>query len=279
MADQSEQLRQAQLEKEAKYIAKAQEQIDNEFSKCRRFRAGKNCCRKLIEKIWWTTDEEYKQKFKWDRSYFIKDQCTLQTIRIFMLVFQFFWLATELAWNKSTDFIFYYTSWGMVWTDLALLSSIKAVKYPQWHTAACIINQVAHCLNIIITILFWVVLAPMIYSQLDWHKFTDAFIGLYMFFLHVQPFIFTTVNILISDVELIHDDYRVMFVAGVVYTICNLIGTITYGKPIYPVADWKNPLLTLVMYLTMSVAQTYLYYKFCDFVQWYRKKVKPTAAN
>merc|ERR1712146_29963 len=100
-------------------------------------------------------------------------------------------LAFELVTNKFSDFVFYYTSWGMLWTNFALLASIKAVHYKEWQTTACRVNQISHTLNIIITILFWVVLAPMIYPNLDWSKPTDAFIGVYYFFLHVQPWLFT----------------------------------------------------------------------------------------
>jgi len=239
--------------KEAKYLALAQSQMDNEKPKCRRNKDSKNCFQRLVEKIWWTTEEEYKANFNWNKSYFINDICTLQTIRVFMLVGQFFWLSTELAWNKPTDFVFYYTSWGMMWTNAALLSSIKAVKYPSWHTAACIINQISHCLNMIITILFWVCLAPGIYKNLDWHKPTDVFVGFYMFFLHVQPFVFTTINIAITDIQFVQKDYRCMFVAGMVYLFCNLAGTIDYGTPIYPIADWSNPALTFFLYSLMSV--------------------------
>ena len=48
-------------------------------------------------------------------------------------------------------------------------------------------------------------------------------------------------------------------VEGFFYLIANAAGTVVMGKPVYPIADWKYPLLTFFLYMVLAVLMTALY--------------------
>ena len=71
--------------------------------------------------------------------------------------------------------------------------------------------------------------------------------------IHSAPLVFTTFELLATDMVFIHRDSWYMFGAGVTYTAFNAVGTWAMGKPVYPAPiDWKNIPQTLVIYLLQA---------------------------
>ena len=91
----------------------------------------------------------------------------------------------------------------------------------------------------IITPLFWIVLAPMIFPNLGW-KGLDLYLRIHMVTLHSFPLIFSTVNIVMTDMKLDPNDWKKMVFMGCQYGLANGIGTYMTKNPIYPIVDWKS---------------------------------------
>ena len=88
--------------------------------------------------------------------------------------------------------------------------------------------------------MFWIILAPSIFSNLDYTKPVDIFLAIHMATLHSVPIISSTINIALTDMVLLKQDTKWMFFIGIFYMIANAMGTIYNGKPIYPIVDWVN---------------------------------------
>jgi hypothetical protein len=113
-------------------------------------------------------------------------------------------LSACIATNKAVDFFFLLTFWGYLTTLFSVIATIKASLYPEWwQSVACISTQVATGLNLIITPMFWIILAPGIFSSLDYTNPFDIFIAIHMATLHSVPIISSTINIALTDMVLL----------------------------------------------------------------------------
>ena len=114
-------------------------------------------------------------------------------------------LAACIATNEFLWFFWFYTFWGYLTSMFAILASVKAAAYPDsdfWRVSATYTNQWGQCMNLLITPLFWLVLAPYIFPNLKWHGL-DLFMRLHMTTLHAVPFISLTINHALTDIKLI----------------------------------------------------------------------------
>lgn len=89
-------------------------------------------------------------------------------------------------------------------------------------------NEFANALNIVIMPLFWIVLAPTIFPNLSWHGY-DLFIRVRMTCIHLFPFVSTTINLIVSDMELLSKDWTKVFFLGLTYMCFNAFGTWIFG--------------------------------------------------
>jgi hypothetical protein len=81
-------------------------------------------------------------------------------------------------------------------------------------------------MNVATVILFWGILAPYVFANVDWTDFMSAWMGFRSIALHTVPFISTYTNLILSDVTMVETDWKMIAVIGVVYQGANYIGTI-----------------------------------------------------
>jgi len=108
-------------------------------------------------------------------------------------------------------------------------------------------------LNSVTTPLFWLLLAPSIFPNLDYKNPVDLFMGIHMLTLHTVPIISSTINILLTDIILLKQDTKWIFWIGIFYMFANLAGTICNGKPIYPIVDWVNVPQTIFLFVLLAL--------------------------
>jgi len=155
----------------------------------------------------------------------------------------------------------FYTFWGYFGSMLALLASNKACEFEEWQKFACITNQCATAMNLVITILFWVLLAPLVFPPLDWNKPYDVYMAMHQTLLHVVPIVQTTTQVILTDMILVPEDWWHHIVLGTVYIFFNMIGQYDFGTPLYPQTNWvKSPFGALAYIVALAVVQSVLYY-------------------
>ena len=86
---------------------------------------------------------------------------------------------------------------------------------------------------------------------------------------HTLPIVSSTINIVLTDIELQRSHWKYCFVMGIAYMGANGLGTYNEGRPLYPVVDWKNPAETAFLFVVMAAAQSGLYYGFCVLMKKY----------
>lgn len=139
-------------------------------------------------------------------------------------------------------------------------------------------NQCATAMNLAITILFWVLLAPGIFGPLDWSKPSDVYMAVHMTQLHVVPIAQTTTQVILTDMVLIPEDWWHSFVLGIVYIFFNALGQYDFGTPLYPYTNWvKSPIGAFGTIVALAASQSLLYYGWSKgviaFKKWIDNKV------
>jgi len=77
--------------------------------------------------------------------------------------------------------------------------------------------ELAVGMNAVTVILFWVVLAPLVFPTIDWHDFISAWMGVRYITLHTVPFISIYTNLYLSDITMIPSDWKMVAGFGVLY--------------------------------------------------------------
>lgn len=81
--------------------------------------------------------------------------------------------------------------------------------------------------------------------------------------LHVLPMIQTTVNEVLTDMELVQEDWRQVLLLGFIYIPVNAVGQWCYKTPLYPETDWvTSPLGAFGTLILMAGAQSLGYFLF-----------------
>ena len=88
--------------------------------------------------------------------------------------------------------------------------------------------------------------------------------------LHSVPFLFSVTNLALTDMVILKKDTKWVFLWGIQYMFANLLGTIEAGHPLYPIADWRNPTVTVILYTLNAAVMAGLYWVTCDLIQKYR---------
>ena len=172
----------------------------------------------------------------------------LNVRRTYMLLPMAMMFVTSFATNKFSWFFYYFTFWGFLLTMVHIAASIKASNYPQWQLLACVTGELAAGMNVVITVLYWLVLFPLLLPEIK-----GWFLWLHLTTLHSVPILFQVYNLWLTDMTLIRHDWLLVFCGGLVYIFANYLGFIETGQPIYFIADWSNPEFTFCCYLLIAV--------------------------
>lgn len=178
-------------------------------------------------------------------------------------------LTSTFMLNEMLWIPLYFTFWGYFISMFSVFASMKAATYYEWQWWACVLTEVAHSLNIIILPLFWGLLWPGI-APMGWHWNTWQLM-MHMITLHSVPFISTTINITLTDMKLLRDDWSKVVKAGLCYFATNFVGQFIFGQALYPdQTDWVAiPGPTLLFGLGSITLTTGAYYLTTYLVDWW----------
>lgn len=193
----------------------------------------------------------------------------VQNIRQLILIPNFMMLTSTFMLNKMEWIPFFFTFWGYFVSMFSVFASMKAATYYEWQSTAVILTEVGHSLNIMIMPLFWILLWPGI-APMGWHWNTWQ-VMMHMITLHSVPFISTTINIAVTDMHILRDDWSKVVKAGLCYVATNLVGQFIYGQPLYPEqTDWVSmPLQTTAFCAIALFLTTVMYYGSTYLVDWW----------
>lgn len=91
-------------------------------------------------------------------------------------------------------------------------------------------------------------IAPVAFPKLAWHGI-DLYWRIEMSIVHSVPTIAAFTNLIITEIVYLKRDWRLCFTAGIAYTFADWLGTRNEGHPMYPVVDWKNPSVTIAIFV------------------------------
>ena len=177
-------------------------------------------------------------------------------------------LVTYLMNIDGLGHMFYFFSyWGDVATLFAVIFQIKAAENKKaFQAPAMICSEMAICYNVVITPLFWTILAPYYFTHIHWHGM-DIVVLLHLVFTHTLPIIASIVTTyLTKGMIFFPEDWKIMFVSGIVYIYANWLGTQNEGKPMYPIADWSSYPETIFLYFLLGCVHSFLYYHIAKWV-------------
>ena len=156
--------------------------------------------------------------------------------------------------------IYFFSYWGSLFTLMSFTASIFAVSHPKYfQIPAVALTECATAFNLVITPLFWVLLAPNIFE--DWHTLEGFIDNIHYMTTHSIPLISTVFNLYYTpNFKFVTNDYWLVFKLGMMYISCNYVGTIAEGHPMYPYADWTNFWLTVLLYTILAVIDALAFY-------------------
>jgi len=187
------------------------------------------------------------------------DTARLQQWRYLLLAPSIMMTYNSMTTNEPLWFFYYLTHWGVNVSAFSVLATIVASSSREWQTTAMISTQCATALNLLIMVIFWFCLAPYVFPNLGWTGH-DLYMRWHMVTLHMFPFIQTTINTMITDIELVEKDWPMMIALGCFYMFANWMGKLDCGVAIYPVIDWEDPVWTFFGWLILACAMATMYY-------------------
>ena len=108
-------------------------------------------------------------------------------------------------------------------------------------------------------VIFWGTLAPYIFPNLGWTGH-DLYMRWHMVTLHLVPFLQTTLNTMLTDMELVENDWPMMIPMGCLYMFFNGLGKLDCTVAIYPVIDWVDPGFTVFGWTFLACCMSLMYY-------------------
>lgn len=156
--------------------------------------------------------------------------------------------------------IYYFSYWGSLFTLMSLVASTLAVSYPKWfQVPAVALTECATAFDLVITPLFWTILAPNIFE--DWHTVEGFIDNVHYMTTHSIPLLASLFNIYYtSNFKFVLADWKLVFNLGISYIYYNYVGTIAEGHPMYPLADWSNFWLTVFLYGVLAAFDAIAFY-------------------
>lgn len=141
-------------------------------------------------------------------------------------------------------YFYFWTFWGWYNAGISTILSICAANDPEyWHVMAFSWLELSHCMNLTITPAFWLILMPASASKFPPgfpSTALDYFEIIHMIILHGYPLIMTLINIQITDIKMLKEDWKLQVFCIVVYLFCNALGEFDKGEAVYPMTDWVN---------------------------------------
>lgn len=187
------------------------------------------------------------------------DTSKLQFSRYLLLLPTVMMTYNSVTTNEPLWFFYYLTHWGVYVSAFSVVATIVASTRQEWQTTAMISTQCATALNLLIMVVFWLGLAPYIFPNLGWTG-DDLYMRFHMITLHLFPFLQTTINIVLTDIEFVEKDWPMMIALGCFYMFANALGKLDCGVAIYPVVDWEKPVETFFGWLFLACLMSGLYY-------------------
>ena len=130
-------------------------------------------------------------------------------------------------------------------------------------------TECATAFNLIITPMFWTLLAPNIFE--DWKTLVGFIDNIHYMTTHTIPLLATVFNLYFTPgFKFVRDDWKLVFKLGMAYIYYNYVGTIAEGHPMYPYADWTNFWLTVFLYTVLAAFDAIAFYWAAGRLQKYR---------
>lgn len=189
------------------------------------------------------TPDIYRANFHFDQPRFSNITKTkLDVFRVLTLMVFFGELASTIATSELVWLIEYETYWSFSFSWICLLATIKSSlqgKDSKWFKFACIASEVSFALDIFATVLFWILLAPIIFPLYP-HTWWGNWQRWRMITLHTLPFLSSLANMILTKVQFIEEDWKICFSIGILYIPFNYYGELQQKTPLYPVTDWEH---------------------------------------
>lgn len=170
---------------------------------------------------------------------------------LFLMVIQFTAnIIVDYEYENVFDFFFYESEWGFVTSMFHMFASIMACYYPNsnWQAIGVVSGEVALCFDLMIAPVFWKLIAPVAFPKLAWHGI-DLYWRIEMSFVHSCPITCCTLNLILTNYYFLEEDYIITFSGGILYIFADWLGTEVEDHPMYPVVDWKNPVVTIAIFM------------------------------
>lgn len=116
---------------------------------------------------------------------------------------------------------------------------MRAANDKKWNKHAIISAEISMGFNIAIMPIFWGLLAPMIFPNLNWSGIQLLF-RFELTIVHILPFMVSVLNLMFTKMVFLHRDSKWCFLAGVAYCFFDFLGVRNTGHPMYPVIDWYD---------------------------------------
>ena len=215
----------------------------------------------------------YHEAARFERSNFEGiDTALLQKYRLYLFLPSIIMTIESVSTNEPIWFFYYLTHWGVNVSAFSVIATMMAARRHSWQTTAMISTQCATALNLLIMVIFWGTLAPYIFPNLGWSGH-DLYMRWHMVTLHLVPFIQTTSNTILTDMELIPSDWPLILSMGCLYMFFNALGKLDCGVPIYPVLDWSDPAFSAAGWLFLACVMTTMYWGWALGLRRWRCKV------
>lgn len=175
-----------------------------------------------------------------------------------MLIIFFITLASTLVISEWIWFIEYETYWSFHLSWISLMAVGKATILGQnspWFKFACITQEILFGFNATADLLFWIVLAPIVFPEMP-NTPSGWFGCCRLVFLHLTPVVSTIVNLTLTDMSFQMSHWKFVFGTAILYIPFNAYGTWLQGAALYPVVDWKNPLETIALFVLQACVMT-----------------------
>jgi len=92
-------------------------------------------------------------------------------------------------------------------------------------------------------------MAPYVFTdELSWSG-VDLFLRVHLTLLHSLPFVYTLINVGLTDMTFLRKDWKLIMYTGLSYIMANCLGSFSLGHNLYPYTDWESPGITISIFL------------------------------
>lgn len=173
----------------------------------------------------------------------------LRQIRILMLVPLVILIIECIHMFDLMYFLYYDTFWGLLISTYSIYCSLQAAKHPvEWQKTTIVTSEISLALNLQIALSFWSLMACNEFSNLSWEG-VDLYLRITLFLLYSMPLFLTTVNVVLTDMTFLLQDWKLVVIPEILYVFANLIGSYALDHRINFIEDWGYPIRTLFVFV------------------------------